>query len=77
MVIVKVLASTGVVGVFPLLRSILCWDQVDVPQIAGVMLVSWSYRLFIYTVSDSFDIQIIWILLFFSPAWTGWKSSVL
>lgn len=27
--------------------------------IAGVMLVNWSYHLFIYTVSDSFDIQII------------------
>lgn len=57
-------------GVFALLWSILCWDQVDVSQTAGVMLVNWSSHFFIYTVSDSFDIQIISIL-FFHPAWTG------
>lgn len=39
----KVLASAGVMGVFALLWSILCWDQVNTPQIAGVVLVNWSW----------------------------------
>lgn len=39
----KVLASAGVMGVFAFFWSILCWDQVDTSQIAGVVLVNWSW----------------------------------
>lgn len=38
----KVLASAGVMAIFALLGSILCWDQVDTSQIAGVALENWS-----------------------------------